>query len=119
MSPTRRIVSADPGLMSAEELLSSHKGGRRRSLERMIALNKQAYSAESRAQMMARVKEKVRWFLEHARVQISVSWCSFWVDCHVILLLHHIVRNLSSHYTYAPIHHPNMHILAPISTTTL
>ena len=75
-SPARRIVSADPGLLSAEELLSSHAGGRRRSLEKMILLQKDFDSAEERNPIMARIKEKVRWFLEHARIKISVSFLS-------------------------------------------
>ena len=70
-SPSRRIVSADPGLLSAEELLSSHKGGRRKSLERMIQQHNKEFSADVKPPIMAQIKGKVRWFLEHARIKIS------------------------------------------------
>ena len=71
MSPSRRIVSADPGLLSAEELLSSHSGGRRKSLERMIQQHNREFSVETKPLIMKQIKDKVRWFLEHARIKIS------------------------------------------------
>lgn len=71
MSPSRRIVSADPGLLSAEELLSSHSGGRRKSLERMIQQHNREFSVETKPPIMNQIKDKVRWFLEHARIKIS------------------------------------------------
>lgn len=69
-SPIRRIVSADPGLMSAEELLSAHDGGRRRSLEKLIEKQNE-FLAESRPPLRHRIKEKIKWFLEQATIKIS------------------------------------------------
>eukprot|EP00563_Minutocellus_polymorphus_P005988 CAMPEP_0181030934 /NCGR_PEP_ID=MMETSP1070-20121207/5976_1 /TAXON_ID=265543 /ORGANISM="Minutocellus polymorphus, Strain NH13" /LENGTH=909 /DNA_ID=CAMNT_0023108303 /DNA_START=170 /DNA_END=2896 /DNA_ORIENTATION=- len=70
-SPSRRIVSADPGLLSAEELLSSHTGGRRKSLEKMIHQHNKEISVDVKPPIMGQIKDKVRWFLEHARIKIS------------------------------------------------
>ena len=72
-TPLRRTVSADPGLLSTEELLASQKGERRKSLERLVAMHNQEQSKEAKIPILARIKEKVRWFLEHARIKVSVS----------------------------------------------
>ena len=71
-TPVRRVVSADPGLMSPQQLLASHKNGRRRTLEQLIAENKE-HDLNRTASFLAILKEKTRWFLENARVKISVS----------------------------------------------
>ena len=73
-APLRRTVSADPGLLSTEELLSRQKGERRKSLEKLAAMHTQESSKEAKTPTIARMKQKVRWFLEHARIKISVSY---------------------------------------------
>jgi hypothetical protein len=73
-SMSTRTISADPGLLSPEELLKNHKDGRRRTLEEIIAkkhaLRENEYFMGSLAQ---RCRDYVRWFLDNARLKISVS----------------------------------------------
>ena len=70
--PQKRIVSKDPGLMTSEELLAAN-GGRRRTLEQIIA--QRAYNERKRSPSayIAETKANVRWFLDHAGAKITVS----------------------------------------------
>ena len=70
-----RAVSADPGLLSHEELLARN-GRRRRTLEELIAkekLNRFISSQEKASALLKKAKKKVRWFIDHAQIRISVS----------------------------------------------
>lgn len=67
-----RIVSADPGLLTPEELLLQ-QGGRRKTLEQLIAKHKNLPTAEDRLPLHQRCRESIRWFLDAARLKISVS----------------------------------------------
>ena len=80
-SPTAistRTVSADPGLLSNEELLKQHTGRRRRTLEALVAresIGGLTSSTKEKASMLfQRARTKVRWFIEHAQIKISVSY---------------------------------------------
>ncbi len=76
MRPQRivtRTVSADPGLMTPEDLLKSHKDGRRKSLEELIAKN-QASNTKRKSSYLKKCRDCVRWFLDSARLKISVSY---------------------------------------------
>jgi len=71
-----RTVSADPGLLSHEQLLQRNKGGRRRTLEELIAkekLNRISSASDQASLMFKKVKRKIRWFVDHAQLKISVS----------------------------------------------
>lgn len=74
-----RTISADPGLLSNEELLAqsaSATGRRRRTLEELIAkeqLVRIQSSGEKASAFLRKAKRKVRWFIEHAQIKISVS----------------------------------------------
>lgn len=73
ISPTR-TVSADPGLLSHEELLAKYDGRRRRTLEELISKEKLNRSNSPKAhvsQLLKRVRKRVRWFIDHARIKIS------------------------------------------------
>ena len=67
-----RTVSVNPGLLSPEELLKRHKGGRRKTLEALIArsVSSLGLNIKTRNQIY---QEKARWFLDDARVKFSVS----------------------------------------------
>ena len=70
-----RTVSADPGLLSNEELLERNKG-RRRTLEELIAKEqmKRFISTKEKASILfKKAKKRVRWFIDHAQLKISVS----------------------------------------------
>lgn len=67
-----RTVSIDPGLLSPEELLTRHQGGRRRTLEGLIG--KHQHSFEEGYAIRHRCREYVRWFLDSARLKISVRF---------------------------------------------
>lgn len=67
---TKRTVSADPGLMSPEQLLAAHKGGRRRTLEQLIAKHNQLKLSEETT-CLTEARQKTKWFLDHARIKIS------------------------------------------------
>lgn len=75
-----RTVSADPGLLSNEELLQK-LGNRRFTLEQIIANDKLLKNQSSFVQMGHRVfkncRKRVRWFVDHAQLKISVSISSF------------------------------------------
>jgi hypothetical protein len=66
-----RTISVDPGLLSPEELLAHHQGGRRRSLEGFI--EKQRTVSSNGTPIHLRCRKYVRWFLDSARLKISVS----------------------------------------------
>ena len=71
-----RTVSADPGLLSNEELLARNTGRRRRTLEELIAkeqLKRFVSTRERFSDLFKRAKKKVRWFIDHAQLKISVS----------------------------------------------
>ena len=73
ISPTR-TVSADPGLLSHEELLANYDGRRRRTLEELITKEKlnRLYSPKDHvSQWLKRIRKRVRWFIDHARIKIS------------------------------------------------
>ena len=73
--PSRTITAGDPGLLSNEELLAK-SGGRRRTLEELIAKD-DALSKSSTKQkallLFQRAKQKTKWILDHAQIKISVS----------------------------------------------
>lgn len=67
-----RTISADPGLLTNKELLEKH-GGRRRTLEELVAMDKlNKLSPPSPSVHLERVRKKVRRFLDHGRLKISV-----------------------------------------------
>lgn len=66
-----RTISVDPGLLSPEEVLSRHQGGRRRSLEGLI--EKHRTLSNDGIPIHLRCRKHVRWFLDSARLKISVS----------------------------------------------
>lgn len=73
LSPTR-TVSADPGLLSHEELLAKYDGRRRRTLEELITKEKLSRLNVPKAhvsQLLKKVRKRVRWFIDHARIKIS------------------------------------------------
>lgn len=73
ISPTR-TVSADPGLLSHEELLANYDGKRRRTLEELITKEKFNRMNSPKAQIslwLKRVRKRVHWFIDHARIKIS------------------------------------------------
>ncbi|KAL7552266.1 hypothetical protein ACHAWF_015498 [Thalassiosira exigua] len=68
-----RTVSADPGLLSHEELLARNSG-RRRTLEELIAkeqLNRLTSTRDRVSLLFKRVRKKVRWFIDNGQVKIS------------------------------------------------
>lgn len=68
-----RIVSADPGLLSPEELLAIHKGGRRKTLEQLIAEQRtKELQNDPKNAIVSRCRAKVHWFLDNAHLKISV-----------------------------------------------
>lgn len=68
-----RTVSADPGLLSPEELLASHKGGRRKTLEQLIAEQRtNDLQKDPKNTIISRCRAKVQWFLDGAHLKISV-----------------------------------------------
>jgi len=71
----KRIVYTDPGLLSPEQLLEN-AGGRRRSLEYIIARHSNK-KKKTFSDYALEWKEAGTWFLDHARVKISVSFHSF------------------------------------------
>lgn len=72
--PPTRTISTDPGLLSPEELLRSHKNGRRRTLEEIIAKRNFLHLNEPKPQrFLQKCREYIRWFLDSARLKISVS----------------------------------------------
>ena len=73
-----RTVSADPGLLSHEELLARNSGRRRRTLEELIAKEKLSRLTSTHAQaslLFKKAKKKVLWFVDHAQIKISVRYC--------------------------------------------
>ena len=72
ISPTR-TVSADPGLLSHEELLANYDGRRRLTLEELITKEKLNRLNSRKAHVslwLKRVRKRVRWFIDHARIKI-------------------------------------------------
>jgi hypothetical protein len=68
-----RTVSADPGLLSPEELLAIHKGGRRKTLEQLIAEQRtKEQQNDPNNTIVSRCRAKVQWFLDNAHLKISV-----------------------------------------------
>ena len=74
--PSRTITAGDPGLLSNEELLAK-SGGRRRTLEELIAkddaLGSKSSTKQKAAVLFQRAKQKTKWILDHAQIKISVS----------------------------------------------
>ena len=72
-----RTVSADPGLLSNEELLKKFPGHRRFTLEQIIANDKSLKNRSSIVQIahtiMKEARMRARWFVDHAQLKISVS----------------------------------------------
>eukprot|EP00592_Proboscia_alata_P007332 CAMPEP_0194354602 /NCGR_PEP_ID=MMETSP0174-20130528/2717_1 /TAXON_ID=216777 /ORGANISM="Proboscia alata, Strain PI-D3" /LENGTH=893 /DNA_ID=CAMNT_0039123605 /DNA_START=273 /DNA_END=2951 /DNA_ORIENTATION=+ len=70
-TPGTRSVSVDPGLMTPEELLAEN-GGRRKTLEKIIAKNNMLLRRGPKQQSYhERFKEHLRWFLDNAKAKIS------------------------------------------------
>jgi hypothetical protein len=66
-----RTVGYDPGLLSREELLATHTGTRRRTLQDLIQREK--LNRRSRmVLLLKRAVKAVRWFIDNARLRISV-----------------------------------------------
>ena len=72
-----RIVSTDPGLLTHQQLLAScEENGRRKSYESYMA---KQYSARnlagdgSRPSSNMYCRENIKWFLDSARLNVSVS----------------------------------------------
>ena len=83
-----RTISADPGLLSPEELLKSHKDGRRKTLEDLIAKNNSSPANNKYPQtFFKQCRAYIKWFLDNARLKISVS-----------------SQGLSIHHTQSTIH---------------
>jgi hypothetical protein len=76
--PSTRTISTDPGLLSPQELLKSHKDGRRRTLEDIIAKTQTQDFGDYfvRQSCIERCRENIRWFIDNARLKISVSFHS-------------------------------------------
>lgn len=74
-----RTVSTDPGLMTAEELLANSTGGRRRTLEKIIAQHESSslYRNRLRWACFTSLRERVHWFISKGRLHISVSLMIF------------------------------------------
>ncbi len=70
---TTRTVSADPGLLTPEELLKNLKDGRRKTLEEIIAQKNSSVTFDTPRSFLRRCRDHVRWFLDTARLKISVS----------------------------------------------
>jgi hypothetical protein len=71
---TRRIISADPGLLTPEQLLEDNNyGKRRRSLEKLIANGQDFDSGQRRLPFHQQCRDCIRWFLDVARLKLSVS----------------------------------------------
>ena len=71
-----RTISADPGLLSNEELLKKLPGNRRFTLEQIIAhdkLKNRSSLAQMGRQVLRKAKKQVSWFIDHAQFKISVS----------------------------------------------
>lgn len=69
-----RTISVDPGLLSPEELLKSHKDGRRKTLEAIIAKRNCASLSEAESRhFRQKCREYINWFLDSAKLKISVS----------------------------------------------
>jgi hypothetical protein len=65
-----RTVSADPGLLSNEELLAEQTGNRRQLLLKLI---KRDSSPQARIWILfKRTKKIINWFLDRAQIKISV-----------------------------------------------
>ena len=72
-STATRTVSADPGLLSNEELLAEQTGNRRQLLLKLI---KRDSSPQARIWiLLKRTKKIVNWFLDRAQIKISVGPC--------------------------------------------
>ena len=68
-----RTVSTDPGLMSPQQLLKSHKDGRRKTLEQLIAMKESSQEFKEPSSFLKICRDYVRWFLDSAHLKISVS----------------------------------------------
>ena len=82
--PSRTITAGDPGLLSNEELLAK-SGGRRRTLEELIAkddaLGSKSSTKQKASLLFQRAKQKTKWILDHAQIKISVSCWFVFVWC--------------------------------------
>ena len=70
-----RTVSADPGLLSNEELLEM-LGHRRLTLKRIIASEKSKERSSvlpMGERILKNARKRVRWFVDHAQLKISAS----------------------------------------------
>lgn len=90
-----RTVSMDPGLMTAEELLANSKGGRRKTLEDIIARHEYSslYPMKFRWSCCTHLRKHVLWFIDKGRLQISVS---------AIIIVGYILNKFSFISTYPP-----------------
>lgn len=93
MGVSTRTVSADPGLLSHEQLLE--RTGRRRTLEELIAkekMNRLVTTRERASALVKKAKKKVRWFIDHA--QIKISYDDFMMAVTIFVLFGDDVRIL-------------------------
>ena len=90
-----RTVSADPGLLSNEELLARSKN-RRRTLEELIAkenLTRITSTSAKASAFFGRCEKKVQWFIENA--QLKISYDDFMMAVTIFVLFGDDVRILS------------------------
>lgn len=74
-SKIARTVSADPGLLSNEELLEM-LGDRRLTLKRIIASEKSRERSSASLigkRIFKNARKRVRWFVDHAQFKVSAS----------------------------------------------
>ena len=70
----RRIISTDPGLLTPEQLFEDNDyGNRRKSFEKLIANGQGFDSVEQRVPFHQQCRDSIRWFLDVARLKLSVS----------------------------------------------
>ncbi len=76
-----RTVSADPGLLSNEELLAEQTGNRRQLLLKLIARDS---SPQARVWIFfKRAKKIINWLLDRAQIKISVGQCPTSLRCRI------------------------------------
>ena len=75
-----RTVGYDPGLLSREELLATHHPSRRRTLEELIASEKNCRQSRT-VILLKRVVKAVRWFIDNAQLRISVRKSRLRLSC--------------------------------------
>ena len=77
MSQPVRTVSADPGLLSHQQLLATcEQNGRKKSFESYMAKQHSTRNLNAEASQLSwnsYCRENIKWFLDSARLKVSVS----------------------------------------------